>query len=377
MIKPSVAALICFAALAGCDGTNPFMDETPETTDPTDPNTVPTDGAYSQFAFDRARGLTMNRVTYDAVNDDLIINNLPFDGEGEDGDNAARYDAVAGTATTSATGIQSSIYESRQTATTGVIKHYAIFIRGDFLEGTAAAGRDWASFGNAGANINRASFNLPADGEYQYVGVYGATRTFDERSGIELVTGDVTLYLDVNDFDPSGSIQGDIIGTVTNRVRVTPGLTGGGDLPDITLVEVSFDTETGVWKDGGAVTFRPNGDQRDIGTHDGLIGGPQGQELGGYVVMEGVADIQVVTYEIQRYDDGAGGVQIVTGLQYADPDALQALANNFITIGLLEVDLTQIPSGWTLLSTEFDTTEIDTDFNAREVGVYIGDVVIP
>ncbi len=377
MIKPSVAALICFAALAGCDGTNPFMDETPETTDPTDPNTVPTDGAYSEFAFDRARGLTMNRVTYDALNNDLIINNLPFDGEGEDGDNAARYDAVAGTETTSATGIERSIYESRQTATTGIIKHYAIFIRGDFLEGTAAAGRDWASFGNAGANINRASFNLPADGEYQYVGVYGATRTFDERPGIELVTGQVTLFLDVNDFDPAAGIQGDIIGSVTNRVRVTPGLTGGGDLPDITLVEVSFDTETGVWDDGGAVTFRPNGDQRDTGTHDGLIGGPLGQELGGYVVMEGVADIQIVPYEIQRYDDGADGVQIVTGLQYADPDTLQSLANNFITIGLLEVDLSQIPSGWTLLSTTIDTTEIQTDFNAREVGVYVGDVVIP
>ena len=149
---------------------------------------------------------------------------------------------------------------SRTTATTGLIKHYAVFLDSTFLEATAAAG-NWGSFGNAGANINRSSFTLPvtAETEYVYVGVYAGTRTFDRRSGVELVTGDVTLLLDTADFDPNGDFEGDIVGWVDNRVRVAPGLTGGGDLPRISLVEVSYDPINGVWDDGIARTFDNDG----------------------------------------------------------------------------------------------------------------------
>ena len=73
-------------------------DETPSTVDPDDPTTVD-----SLFAFDLSRSLTMNDVVYDAANDELVINNLPFDGP--DG----RYDYYRGQG-------NAGIYESRQTA---------------------------------------------------------------------------------------------------------------------------------------------------------------------------------------------------------------------------------------------------------------------
>ena len=163
-----ITAVAITAALAGCDGTNPFMLEATaptgetEALDENDPNT----SVDSKFAFDPAASLTMNSVVYDdngtpndPTDDDLIINNLPFDGP------AGRYDAVAGTQTVSPTGLTTGIYESRQTATTGQIKHYAVFLQGDYTDATSAAGRDWGNFGNAGANINRSDFNLPSSNE--------------------------------------------------------------------------------------------------------------------------------------------------------------------------------------------------------------------
>lgn len=269
-----LTALAITAVLAGCDGENPFMVEVTsptgetETLEPGDPNTE----VSNKFLFDTGSSLTMNSVEYDAVNNVLVINNLPFDGT------LGRYDSVAGSETTDINGVRREIYESRQTLTTGLIKHYAVFIDGSFLEATAAAGRDWGNFGNAGANINRSSFNLPdtAETEYVYVGVYAGTRTFDERSGIELITGNVRLLLDMADFDPNGEFEDDIIGSVTDRVRVAPELTGGGDLPNISLFEVSYDPQTGSWDDGISVTLVLDSTIRDNGTHSGLIAGDNG-----------------------------------------------------------------------------------------------------
>ncbi|WP_143849564.1 hypothetical protein [Octadecabacter ascidiaceicola] len=313
----------------------------------------------------------MNSVNYDAVNDELVINNLPFDGT--DG----RYDSVAGSETTDANGVRREFYESRQTTTTGLIKHYAVFIDSAFLEATAAAGRDWGNFGNAGANINRSSFNLPltAETEYRYVGVYAGTRTYDRRSGIELVTGDVTLLLDTADFDPNGNLQGDIAGWVDNRVRVAPGLTGGGPLPRVSLFEVSFDPATGVWDEGVARTFDSDGQTRDNGTYSGLIAGNNGEEMGGYLVMEGVADIQTVSVQTVTYQVGTDAPITVDGLQTTSIEALQALVNSGATLpATLNAS---VPGGVTIISNEFNNREFRTEYNAREVGVYVGTQVVP
>lgn len=357
-------ALAAVCLLAACGG-NPFIVEDDDGTplDPEDPNV----SVNSKFAWDPGEDLTMNAVTYDRANDELVINNLPFDGP------EGRYDNRF----TMANG--AGVYESRQTPTTGLVKHYAVFIESEAMQATAAAGANWIQYGNAGANINRDSFSLPTGvGEYVYVGAYAANRTFDQRSGIELVSGSVELLVDVLDFDPVEGIQGDIVGTVFDRTRV--GLNGadGRDLPDIFLAEVSFDNAQGTFGDpvegvsaGGSVsTFSPlDGDEWSNGTYSGLFGGAAGQELGGYLVMEGAADIQVVSYEVVRYET-ADGVFTASGLDTVSLETLQLQINAGRTLpSLLQA---QVPNGATVLSTEIIAREISTEYDAREIGVFIG-----
>ncbi|SLN21721.1 hypothetical protein [Pseudooctadecabacter jejudonensis] len=377
-------------ALAACDGANPFQAELPDGTTEElaegDPNT----DVNNLFAFDRQASLTLNSVEYDEENDELVLNNLPFDGP--DG----RYDFFE----TLPNGTR--VYASRQTPTTGQIQHFAVFIRTDYFEATSASGRDWIDFGNAGANINRSDFNLPGTtGEYIYRGTYAATRTFSERSGIEIVYGDVEILLDELDFDPSGDLQGDIVGTVFNRERAgDAGARGLGDLPNIVLAEVSFDTETGTWSDGTASTFLPDGNVRSQGVHEGLIGGPNGEEIGGYSIITGTADIQTVQYQVVRYQivTETPVIDFTTGLPAVDPITGDPLVTQVITQGVssgldtVEIEVLQnqinaglnvvdflpatgVPAGVDIISDEVLEFDLATEYDAREIGVFVGDIV--
>lgn len=384
------AILAATTALAACDGANPFQTvefegETEELA-PGDPNT----DVDSKFAFDPAANLTMNAVEYDEANNELVINNLPFDGP--DG----RYDFFE----TLPNG--SRVYASRQTATTGQIQHFAVFIRTDFFEATSASGRDWIGFGNAGANVTRSDFDLPGTtGEYVYTGTYAATRTFSDRSGIEIVYGDVELLLDELDFDPSGELQGDIVGTVFNRERAgAAGAAGLGDLPNIVLAEVSFDTRNGTWSDGSASTSLPDGNIRSTGFHEGLIGGPNGEEIGGYSIITGTADVQTVRYQVVRYRTVTETpvIDFTTGLPVTDPltgdPVVTQTITNGVSSGLDDVELqalqdqinarlnvvdylpaTGVPDGAEILSDEELEFTLSTEYDAREIGVFVGDIV--
>lgn len=378
-------ALIAFAAaglLAACDGKNPFMIEVTDPTtgevelvDANDPNT----DVNSQFAYDPTRNLTMNSVQYDEGNDQLIINNLPFDGP------EGIYDDVAGARTVNGRGQVTDVFQNREEVINGEMQYYAVFVQSDYLDGTSAAGRNWGNFGFAGANLNRTEYQTPTvpEGTYEFLGVYAATRTYNERGGVELIRGDVRLLLDVGDLDPLEGQQGTVVGNITNRTRDTIGDTMVGDLPDVSLISVTFDTETGLWEDGEAVTYY-DGTERDRGTHDGLIAGPDADEMGGYVIFEGVADIQTVTYQIVEWElvettetpfgtitttsNGA-----ITGLQLVEQEAIQALVNAGVDVGFLGVGANDIPDGATITATSTDTVDIRTEFDAREIGVFVTD----
>jgi hypothetical protein len=270
-----------------------------------------------------------------------------------------------------------------------------MFIRSDYLEASAAAGRDWGDFGYAGANINRDSFSLPASGEYVYRGIYGGSRTFDDRGGIELITGNVTLLLDIDDLDPSGGIQGAIIGSVTDRLRVAPSTRSGGALPDISLKLASFNTATGTWEAGVVETIGADTRVRDTGEHEGMIAGPNGEEMGGYLVMEGVADVQRTSYEVVRWtlsetvpilvggiDTGLTTTNVTTGtisgLEGISNADLQAIVDSGgVLPGLFEADRSRVPPGAVISDVDISIVDFRTDFNAREVGVFVTDVVTP
>ncbi|MBU2992810.1 hypothetical protein Q4555_03605 [Octadecabacter sp. 1_MG-2023] len=381
-----ITALSIAALLAGCDGKNPFQDEVVATNEETgetelvddnDPNT----DVDNKFAYDPERNLTMNSVDYDdngtpndPTDDTVVINNLPFDGP--DG----VYDDIAGADTTNADGQTTNIFQNTENTISGEIQYYAVMVRSDFLEASSAASEDWTNFGFAGANVNRESYVIPDDfqGSYVYAGVYAATRTYDERGGLELIRGDATLRLDVPDIDPLDGLQGTIAGNITNRTRDGIGDQMVGDLPDISLRTVTFNTDTGVWEDGDAGTYDyVNGDriERDSGTYDGLIAGTNGEELGGYLIVEGVADIQTVEFEVVIWEDIDGNINETNGYDVADAVAIQTTVNNGNPVGLLSVTGgIDIPATATVLSTTTETIDIQTDYNAREIGVFVTDL---
>lgn len=354
-------ALTLAIGLAGCGG-NPFLDES--LIDENDPNT----SVNNKFLWDPENDLTMNSVEHDETDDTLVINNLPFDGP------EGRYDNVF----TLVSGM--GVYESRQTATTGRVKHYAVFLQDGALQGTAAAGVNWVNYGNAGANIRRDSFRLPAGGEYSYIGTYAGVRSFDYRSGIELTTGSASLLLDVLDFDPVTDdetvLQGDIVGNITNRRRVNLDGSLGRELPSIFLLEVSFDQATGTWEaEDGALTAKTDGTEWSSGRHGGMIGSSTGTQLGGYVELEGVADIQRVTYEVVTYSlDGGTYQSSIFSDEWLEEQ--QELIDDGAELDSF-FPAPSLPPGAVFVSSTNVFQTFETQGNARELGVYIANQVTP
>jgi hypothetical protein len=357
--------------ISGCGDTNPFMDET-TTLETDDPST-----ANSKFLFDLPAGLTMNDVEYDAVNDELVINNLPFDGP--DG----RYDRNR---TQGGVGV----YRSRTTATTGQIDHYAVFMNTASMQAAAAAGVNWIGFGYGGANVKRDTYSLPGGiGEYVYTGVYAAVRTRDDRSGLEVVTGNTRLLLDILDFDSDGTLEGAIAGNITSRTRTRSDGAARDGLPDVFLATVRFDPIKGEFVEGEASTATPDNKVRDTGTYGGIIGAPDGSEIGANVLLEGPAEIQEVFFEIIEWsasetvnviDPLTGlliGTRVVTttgttaGLNTDNREAITTRVDNGLPVGYLAADRSGLPAGATITSSTTDSTIITGEGSAREIGVLL------
>ncbi|MCH2075628.1 MAG: hypothetical protein MK180_01920 [Rhodobacteraceae bacterium] len=345
--------LIGATALAGCGG-SPFILDEVANLETQDPNTQ-----NSRFLFDPGRKLTMNSVVYDEDTDELVINNLPFDGP--DG----RYDFVRGQG-------GAGVYQSRVTATTGQIQHYAVYMSTDNIEAAAAGGRDWSDFGFTGAHLERHAFALPGGiGEYVYVGNYAGIRTLEDQSGLQITTGNAQLLLDILDFDNNGEVEGAIVGTIGPRTRTDSDGSSLSTLPSISLATVSFDPATGIFLDGAATTAAPDGNVRDAGTYEGVIAGSEGEDIGVMLVMTGTAEVQEVTYQVIEWEDTANGTSgSVFGLNGDNRDAIQAIVDSGGTVGFLTADFSEVPAGaTTTLSTE--TEILTSDFNAQEVGVVI------
>lgn len=351
-----ILALAVAASLSACgDGTNPFD----EPLDENDPSTL-----NNKFLFDLDEKLTMNRVDYDEVNDQLVINNLPFDGPDGIYDRDGTQDGVG-------------IYKSRKTGTTGQIQHYAVFMKNEDMEVAAAAGVEWTDFGYGGANVKRNSFSLPGGvGEYVYLGTYGGVRTREDGGGLDIVTGDVRLLLDIRDFDENGDgtsdgvLEGAIAGVVYDRNRTDSetGIVKTAQLPNISLAVVQYDPATGTFTDGEVISGF-NDSIRDEGTWGGLIAG---DTIGAHLVMEGTAEAQIVRYQVATYTDPVSGdeVSIYGYTNEDDYETVFDIVNSGQDVGLLEADLSSVPSGVSV-TIEIEETVIETTTDAREVGVLL------
>lgn len=273
----------CSGSPGGGDGDNPLEDGTvcerdnplEDCQDASDED-PDTDGD-SQYGTGMNAELTMNNITYDESSDEVVLNNLPFDGD----DNV--YARNAGVDLGNGYGA----YENAE----GNEDYYAVFRRTDYSQVAAAGTNGYIGFGFGGVGAQRLSGagSLPETEEaYLFTGEYAAVRTYlDPGSGSEImyVTGDSQLRVDIEDFDNIGAVEG----LVVNRrffddagVELTE--LAGSDYISMATSEIDFDNWTINSSDAVAVQ---NGQPGPSGNWSGLFTGPNGEEVAGIVVLEG------------------------------------------------------------------------------------------
>lgn len=282
------------AMLAGCDGTNPFMDEVIETDVETE-ETVADDGTI--FATDLNADLTGNAFEYndqgtDDTSDDILrVNNIPFDNS----------DISDGGYTRSAVTLPNGfdVYESNDSGTP-TRQYYAIFQEATYSEVAAIGTGDYIGFGFGGAAAQQLTDDNGIPDEraafYTFTGDYAAVRVTTNAGGsgdVEYITGDATLYVDILDFDVTGAVEG-VIG---NRELYDVDGNSLGELNDfVSLATAEIDFTTGDIGSSSAtssefvtneLTGAPELTTVTDGSWQGIFAGPDGNEIAGFVVLEG------------------------------------------------------------------------------------------
>ena len=246
--------------LAACDG-NPFPDGGGGGTDP-DPDPDPRNASVSTLpgtTNPSARsGITRSEArvttagaedygngfaegyTYNAADDTFSVDNLAFDGANvytrsasvPDLGPAQVYQAAA-TYADDQTGAQIDQFSYRAlygVSNTGRTS-FAIVRTGAYIP-----------YGFGGFIYSRnGEVVLPTQGQANYTGGYAGLRDYNGRGGMDMVTGDMEMSIDFNDFNPDESATGNgagIQGQVTNR-RVFD--LNGNDITGAVLAEINAD----------------------------------------------------------------------------------------------------------------------------------------
>lgn len=212
-------------------------------------------------------GGEVNSVEYDPDTGEVVINNLPLDGQsyhefdrGLDG-----FQAI-----TNSEDALRRYYAVRRTTETGDV------------EVTAVGTGDYRDTGYGGYLIRRASdtANLPATGEAVYQGPYAGVRVLPgDQQGTRNATfsqGDATLEVDFGDFDVVGAVEG----RIENRKVV--GI-NGEDLGERPVIILGTGEIEGNGRFSGAAFTEPDATE---GSYVGLFAGPDGEEAGGVVLID-------------------------------------------------------------------------------------------
>ncbi|MEM8981017.1 MAG: hypothetical protein AAGD04_16160 [Pseudomonadota bacterium] len=372
MMSRNATLLLALGALSACgssDGQNPFtVSPDPEIEAEIDEVELLNENetATNNFLFNTGRGFTMNDVQYDAANDQLVINNLPFDGPEGIYDNANNP------------AVNLAVYESRETTTTGQRKYFAVFVNGDDYEATAAASRSYNGYGFGGANIRRTqdAFNLPAGGEYVYLGTYNAVRTFDGISGLEVVRGDARIEVDILDFDPANDEFGAVEGQITNRQIIGSAGELGEDLPTIILSTASINNIGEILSSNVTTTF--NGAVRDSGTYEALLAGENSEEVTGFLEMVGPRfQAQIRVQNVTLNDGTILSAYNSTNFQLIE-NQINLGINPAAADGGVDDTLLEFPTlPANVASQSVELVDLTSEFTAQEIGVFGADQVIP
>ena len=305
----SIIALALAGALAACTGGNPndsgndagvgtgaqpLIDEPMPDQDTIDDNQEdPADPVEEtdSFGSDYSDDLSMNEVTYDPASGDLVLNNMPFDGE----DNLYRADPAASAALA---GAGSSFDAYRNVG--GVNRYYAVFRQSDsgYSQVTAVGTDNYIEFGFGGLAAQRLTGEgaLPeANQEYTFTGEYAAVRTIidpDTGSEIQYVAGTAEIYVDIEDFDDVGAVEGIIANRAffdANGVFI-PEISNTGEFISLKTSDINFDTWT---INSATATAVLDGETGATGSWEGLFTGPNGEEVAGIVFIEGQGPVGI------------------------------------------------------------------------------------
>lgn len=293
-------ALALAGVLAACTGGNPNdagNDEGVGTGDQpliveTDTETVgdttTEDAGTDKFGADINADLTMNNVDFDEDTGEIILNNMPFDGEGN------RYARAA--AASDALGAAGSTFDAYANVGGGN-SYFAVFRRTANSQVTAVGTNSYVSFGFGGVAAQRldGDGSLPNSNDaYVFTGEYAAVRTIiDDTTGsqIQYVAGTVRIDVDIEDFDDIGAVQG----IVSNRqffdengIEITD--IAGADFISLATSQINFDNWT--INSSTASVIRDN-TATATGNWEGLFTGPNGEEVAGIVFTEGTGPVGI------------------------------------------------------------------------------------
>lgn len=291
MRKPMTALAAVFVFTA-CDG-NPFATTATTTTTtpttPTTPVTVTLGGATlpsgtgstavpaagSPVVRYETDGSTQD-VTYDAVTDKIMIDNLPFDGTGV-------FDIDDVLPTLVPTGFQ--VYENNNITERRAYKA----IRGVSASGetsfTVVRTGDYQGYGFGGFVYERAGgVTLPTTGSATYTGQYAGMRVFEGAGGLQFTSADATIEVDFEDFNANDAVEG----RLTNRRFYDQAGTLLGTLPTLFLAtgQISPEGEIG----GTAVSQVLSGGVLapfEAGAYYAVLSGDPANEMVGIIIVTG------------------------------------------------------------------------------------------
>ncbi|MFZ7091961.1 hypothetical protein [Primorskyibacter sp. 2E233] len=298
-----ILALALSSVLAACTGGNPgnsgddgIGSGTQPLVDEEVPTNVPDEGTASTgpdvYGTSANEKLTMNDVDFDPATGELVLNNLPFDGD----DNLYQRDAAVSTAF----GTAGSSFDAYRNVA-GTNRYYAVFRRtgSGYSQVTAVGTDNYVTFGFGGVAAQRLSGSgkLPTSNQsYIYDGEYAAVRTIidpDTGSQIQYVAGTTRIRVDIEDFDTTGAVEGYIADRTffdNNGVPIDD-LNGTGEFISLSTASINFDNWT-IESSDATIVGGP-GTTGATGTWEGLFAGPNGEEVAGIVVIEGTGPIGI------------------------------------------------------------------------------------
>lgn len=274
------------------EGEQPLVPEPPsDDSDDDGSTTEPPPDPDNNFGEEASDELVVNDMSFDPATGELVLNNAPFDGD----DNIYTEDAATTAAIRARTGTGFGMYNNAE----GVNSYYAVFRRSpnDYSQVAALGTDSYVSFGFGGVGVQRLSGSgaLPsADESYLFTGEYAAVRTvLDDTTGsqVQYVAGTAIIDVDIEDFDVNGAVEGLIVNREffeANGVRITD--LDRADYISLATAQINFDE----WTINSSTATAISGTEAGAtGTWEGLFAGPNGEEVAGFVFVEGQGPVGI------------------------------------------------------------------------------------